>query len=159
MSTFIGWLIEQSDETLDEANTRYSVEINYRTKIKEILENYAKITLGFVSAALKQANLHAKQIFDDGLVRIIVSSRNWDDGEWVVVVSWNPHHNCFIITTGFYNKMTRDISIKRGGGKKCGAENAAEIASEVKTLMHTLKGLKDRHVQKLKGVPLKRGPK
>lgn len=157
MKTFIDWLISQ--QKLEENNTRYSVEVNFRTSVKEILEHYAKITLGYVSAALKAANFHVKQVFDDGLIRILVSSRNWDDGEWVVVVSWNPHHNDFFITKGFYNKLTKSVSVKKESSEKCEAQNASEITKKVRNLMHDLKGQKDRHLEKLKKVPLKRGPK
>lgn len=158
MDNFIGWLKNQ-EAAINESNTRYSVEVNYRTRIKEALEAYARITLGYVSAALKHAEFHVKQVFDDGLLRILVSIRNWDDGGWVAVLSWNPHHNCFFITTGFYNKLTKSVSVKKDEGKKCEADNAAELTNQVKNVMHSLKGTKDRYVEKLKKVPLKRGPK
>ena len=151
MDTFKSWL--------NESNTRYSVEVNFRTKIKEVLESYARICLGYVSAALKQADLHVKQVFDDGLIRILVSARNWDDGSWTIVVSWNPHHNCFVITKGFYNKLNKQISYKIGSETHCKTDNASEITALVKSTMHQLKNEPDRHIQKLKGVPLKRGPK
>ena len=160
MDNFIGWLKKKEQGPLTEdSSTRYSVEVNYRTRIKEALEAYARITLGYVSAALKHADYHVKQVFDDGLLRILVSTRNWDDGEWVAVVSWNPHHSMFLITTGFYNKLTKSVSVKKDSAKKIEAENAAEITNHVKNMMHHLKGLKDRHIEKLKKVPLKRGPK
>jgi hypothetical protein len=85
METFIGWL--KSQEKLDEADTRYSVEVNYRTRTTEILHNAAKITLGYASAALKKAEFHVKQVFEEEPLRIMVSARNWDDGEWVCLVS------------------------------------------------------------------------
>lgn len=152
MDTFKGWI-------LNESNTRYSVEVNFRTKIKEVMESYARICLGYVSAALKQTDMHVKQVFDDGLIRIIVSARNWDDGSWVVVVSWNPHHNCFVITKGFYNKMNKQVSYKNGSEIHCKTDNASEITAQVRTTMHQIKDQPDRHVEKLKRVPLKRGPK
>lgn len=159
MQTFIQWMAAKA-EPVNESNTRYSVEVNFRTKIKEILENYAKVSLGYVSAALKASDFHIKQVFDDGLIRVLVSSRNWDDGEWVVVVSWNPHHNSFFITKGFYNKMTKNVSIpKAHTSDKMKADNAAQITAEIRNMMHDLKDKKDRHIQKLKKVPLKRGPK
>ena len=52
MKSFIGWLKIQ--DTLSEADTRYSVEVNFRTKIEEVMKNAAKITLGYASAALKK---------------------------------------------------------------------------------------------------------
>ena len=157
METFIGWLKQQ--ESINETSTRYSVEVNFRTKIGDILENYAKIALGYVSAALKHSDFHVKQVFDDGLIRILVSARNWDDGEWVVVVSWNPHHRCFFITKGFYDRMNKQVSFKNDSASKCDSDNPSDITAQIKNLMHHLKDQPDRHVLKLKKVPLKRGPK
>jgi len=159
MITFIGWLKTRSDDSLSESNTRYSVEVNFRTKIKEVLEHYAKICLGYVSAALKHADFHVKQIFDDNVIRILVSSRNWDDGEHVVVVSWNPHHQCFFITKGHFNKMEKNVTFQKGSPEKCETDSANEIAQKVKSLMHSLKDVPDKHLEKLKKVPLKTGPK
>jgi hypothetical protein len=157
MQTFIEWL--RNLEPLNEENTRYSVEVNFRTKVGEVLEHYARITLGYVSAALKHSDYHVKQVFDDGLIRILVSSRNWDDGTWVVVVSWNPHHKRFFITKGFYNKLSKGVSYTKGSEQPCDSDNASEITGAVKNLLHHLKDQKDRHIEKLKKVPLKRGPK
>lgn len=157
MHTFIGWLKSLTEENLNEADTRYSVEVNFRTRTKEILHNAAKITLGYASAALKKADFHVKQVFEEEPLRILVSKRNWDDGEWVCVASWNSHENCYVISKGFYNKDRKSVSVQNS--KKCEAENAAEIANAVKNMMHGLKDQPDRHVERLKKVPLKRGPK
>ena len=155
MSDFIDWL---KNSLVNEGNTRYSIEVNFRSKVEEILSGYAKICLGYVSAALKDV-FHVKQIFEDNLVRIMVSSRNWDDGEWVVVVSWNPNHKSFVISKGFYNKMHKSVSIDKDTPKKIESNNAADIVKEVKNLMHHLKDKPDKHIEKLKKVPLKTGPK
>ncbi len=148
-------LIPNLTESAD--STRYSVEINYRTTADEALEAYAKISLGYVSAGIKQHNFHVKHVYTEKPVRILVSSRNWDDGEWVVVVSWNPEHKCFICSKGFYNKDRRTVSVQ--SSEKCEHDNAAEITKHIYNLMHDLKGKPDRHQEKLKPVPLKRGPK
>ena len=155
MQTFITWLKNQ--ETIAEADTRYSVEVNYRTKTDEVLAHAAKITLGYVSAALKKMDLHVKQIFEQEPFRIMVSTRNWDDGEWVSLVSWNPKERQYVVSKGFYNKDRKTVSVQES--KKSDAENAAQIASEVRNIMHSLKDAPDRHIEKLKKVPLKRGPK
>lgn len=155
MSDFIDWL---KNSSVNEGNTRYSIEVNFRSKVEEILSGYAKICLGYVSAALKDG-FHVKQIFEDNLIRIMVSSRNWDDGEWVVVVSWNPNHKSFVISKGFYNKMHKSVSIDKDTSKKIESNNAADIVKEVKNLMHHLKDKPDKHIEKLKKVPLKTGPK
>lgn len=155
MKSFIGWLKNQ--EKLNESDTRYSVEVNFRTKTEEILKNAAKITLGYVSAALKKSDFHVKQVFEESPLRILVSSRNWDDGEWVGVVSWNPNKMCYIISNGFYNKSRKTVSVQKS--INCDAENAAEIFKKIKQIMHDLKNKPDRKIEKLKKVPLKRGPR
>lgn len=138
-------------------STRYSVEVNFRTTPDETLEAYSKIALGYVSAGLKQHNFHVKHVYTEKPVRILVSSRNWDDGEWVVVVSWNPEHKCFVVSKGFFNKDRHTVSVQ--SSEKCKGDNASEITKHVFNLMHDLKGKPDRHQEKLKPVPLKRGPK
>src|SRR5882672_424810 len=105
MQSFVSWL--KSLIPVNEADTRYSVEVNYRTKTDEVLKAAAKITLGYVSAALKKAEFHVKQVFEEEPFRIMVSARNWDDGEWVVIVSWNPQEHCYVISKGFYNKLQK----------------------------------------------------
>jgi len=150
---------EHREHTLVEAveTSRYSIEVNYRTKKDEVLEGFAKITLGYVSAALKKNGYHTKHVFSEKPLRLLVSTRNWDDGEWVGAVTWNSEHACFVISKGFYNRERRTISIQTN--KKCDADNAAEIAKELNNMMHHLKDQPDRHQEKLKPVPLKRGPK
>jgi hypothetical protein len=155
MQTFIGWLKEQT--RIDEADTRYSVEINFRSRTDEILKSAAKITLGYASAALKKAEFHVKQIFEEEPYRIMVSSRHWDDGEWVSMASWSSKEKCYIISKGFYNKVRKSVSVQQS--KRSESENAAEIANELKSMMHNLKNEPDRKVEKLKKVPLQRGPK
>jgi hypothetical protein len=141
------------------SNSRYSVEVNYRTKIKEMLEGFAKICLGYVSAGMKQSGYHVKHVYEEKPLRILVSSRNWDDGEWVGIVYFHPDHDggSFVISKGFYNKDVKSVSMQ--SRQKCKGNSAAEITAELRNLMHSLKGKPDRHVEKLKGVPLKRGPK
>lgn len=149
------WLITFTETT---TSTRYSIEINYRSNIEEVLDAFAKICLGYVSAALKQNKYHVKHVYDDKPIRILVSSRNWDDGEWSGVVSFNPKNGgSFIISKGFYNKGRRTVSIQ--SSKKSSADSAVEITKEIRNMMHDLKNKPDRHNDKLKGVNLKRGPK
>jgi len=150
---------EWMEKRLDEGNTRYSVEVNYRTRTKEVLEGFAKIALGYVSAGLKKHGYHVRQIFDEEPARIMVSSRNWDDGEWVGMISYSPKEEggCFIMSNGFYNKDRKTVSIQRS--EKCKNDTPAEMAKELVNMMHGLKGVKDRHAEKLNPVRLKRGPK
>jgi hypothetical protein len=150
---------EHRQENLTEAaqTSRYAVEVNYRTTAKEALEGFAKICLGYVSAALKNHGYHTKHVFTEKPLRLLVSSRNWDDGEWAGVITWHPDHNCFVISKGFYNKERRSVSIQ--SSKKCDGDSAADVTRELHNAMHQLKQQPDRHVEKMKPVPLKRGPK
>ena len=136
---------------------RYSVEVNYRTTGDEALEGFAKICLGFVSAALKNYGYHTKQVFSEKPVRLLVNTRNWDDGSWCGVITWNPEHHCFIISKGFYNKDRKTVSVQTS--KKCAGNSAADVAKELHNTIHHLKSQPDKHKEPLKPVSLKRGPK
>lgn len=172
MKSYFNWKLENTIQEntnllewyekniLNEAtNSRYSVEVNFRTKIKEMLDGFAKICLGYVSAALKQNGYHIKHVFEESPIRILVSSRNWDDGEWVGIVYFHPDHDggCFMISKGFYNREAKTVSMQ--SRHKCQGTSAAEIAAEMRNIMHSLKNTPDKHREKLKGVNLKRGPK
>ena len=110
--------------------TRYSVEVSYRSKAKEAMEAFAKIALGYVSASMKKNDYHVKHVFDEKPMRILISSRNWDDGEWVGVVHFNPDHDggCFVISKSYYNKIRKTVSLK--GSKKCDGDSASEIVKD-----------------------------
>lgn len=140
-------------------STRYSIEVNFRSSKNEMLEAFAKICLGFVSAAIKQSGYHIKHVYDESPIRILVSSRNWDDGEWIGMVSFNPNvdNGSFFISKGFYNKDRKTVSIQNS--QKCKGTSASEITRDLRNMMFQLKSEPDRHAEKLKGVPLKRGPK
>jgi len=156
MKTFEDWIFKSL--LIESApTTRYSVEVNYRTTSKEALESFAKIALGYVSATLKGHDYHVKHVFDEKPLRILVSSRNWDDGEWTGVISYNYEHRCFVFSRGFFNKDRKTVSIQKS--EKCSGNSAAEIAKEIINIMHDLKDKPDRKRDKLRPVPLKRGPK
>ena len=144
---------------LEESTARYSIEVNFRSALPDIAESFAKICLGFVSAALKQNDYHIKQIYDEKPIRILVSSRNWDDGEWVGLVSFNPDHEggSFVISKGFYNRDRRSVSIQ--SSHKCKGNSAADIAAELRNMMFSLKKKPDRHQEKLNPVKQRTGPK
>lgn len=146
-------------QLLKENNSRYSVGVDYRTNIKDVLNGFAKISLAYVSAGLKQSGYHVKRIFEQDPLRVLVSSRNWDDGEWVGMVSFNPNveGGCFVISRGFYNKDRKTITVQRS--EKCKQDNPADIVKELRNLMNELKNKKDNNVEKLNPVKLKRGPK
>lgn len=137
--------------------SRYAIEVNYRTTSKESLEGFAKICLGYISAALKNHGYHTKHVFTEKPLRLLVSSRNWDDGEYCGVITWNDTHNCFVISKGFYNKDRRTVSIQQS--QKCSGDSAADVTKELHNMMHHLKGQPDRHIEKMKPVPMKTGPK
>lgn len=149
---FGDWLAKRIDE-----NTRYSVEVNYRTKSGEVLRGFAKIALGYVSAAMKKRGYHVKQVFEEEPLRIVVSSRNWDDGEWVGMIHYRASEQCFVVSNGFYNRDRKTVSVQRS--EKCSSDTPAEMVKSLLNLMHRLKDEPDRHSEKLKPVLLKRGPK
>lgn len=148
----------KNSELVESVQTsRYSVEVNYRTNGDEALEGFAKICLGYISAALKNHGYHTKHVFSEKPLRLLISSRNWDDGEWAGVVTWHPDHKCFVISKGFYNRERKTVAIQ--SSSKCTGNSAADVAKELINTMHQLKGQPDRQTEKLKPVPLKRGPK
>jgi len=149
----------QKTGTFTEAveTSRYAVEVNYRTTAKEASEGFAKIALGYVSAALKNAGFHTKHVFTEKPLRLMVSTRNFDDGEWVGIVAWNQEHNCFVISQGFYNRLRKTVSVQNT--KKCTGDNASDVAKELTNMVHHLKNQPDRHQDKLKPVRLQPGPK
>lgn len=151
---FENWLKRRE---LNESTTRYSVEINYRTNSDEVLEGFAKIGLGYVSAAMKKNGYHVRQVFDEDPIRIIVSSRNWDDGEWAGLITYNKKENCFIISNGFYNKERKSVAVQRS--EKCTEKTPSGLTKQLINMMHTLKNKPDRHQEKLRPVKMKRGPK
>ena len=143
--------------------TRYSIEVNYRSQRAEVLDAYAKILLGYVSAAMKQNGYHIKQVFEEKPIRIIVSSRNWDDGEWAGMVYFHPEHEggSFIVAKGYYNAQRVPPTVTVQSSKKCEGDSAAEVTRELRNMMHQARSEPDKtqERQKLKPVPLKRGPK
>lgn len=154
MKTFENWAFQRLNES---TTAKYSVEVNYRTNKNEALEAYAKIALGYVSAIIKSHDYHVKQVYDEKPIRLLVSQRNWDDGEWTIVVTWNPEQHCFVISKGFYNKDRATVSVQNS--EKCPGDSASDVAKHVMNLMNSLKDTPNGHQPKLKPVPLKRGPK
>jgi hypothetical protein len=150
---------EHKQQNLTEASerSRYSIEVNYRTNSDEALDGFAKICLGYVSAALKNAGYHTKHVYTETPLRLLVSSRNWDNGEWVGCITWHAGHKCFVLSKGNYNRDRGTISIVKS--EKCNGNSASEISKELINIMHNLKSQPDKHQDKLKPVPLKRGPK
>lgn len=159
MSNFNEWLEHKNPELaiplLNEGAARYSVEVNYRTTMQEMIDNAAKLILGYVSSALKDCGFHIKNIYDAEPYRIIVSTRNWDDGEWTGIVLFK--NNEFILAKGHYNKDKKTVSLM--DSHKSTGKSAAEIAREMRNYMEKLKHEKPRGSNTLEGAPMKRGPK
>jgi hypothetical protein len=152
MKSFNEWKLEESVDA-----SRYSISVNYRTNPEEVLDAYSKISLGYISAAMKNYGFHTKHVFTEQPYRLIVASRNWDDGEWVGLVSWDHKNKCFVISRGFYNKANKTASIIKT--EKCAGTTASEVSKELYKLLQDFKEQPDRFKEKLKPVSLKRGPK
>jgi hypothetical protein len=157
---YLSNIFNEKNNTISETieHTRYSVEINYRTKKEDVLSGFAKIALGYVSAALKREGYHVKLIFDEEPYRIIVTARNWDDGGWCGLISYNHKIDMFVLSKGFYNKSKKTVSVT-SSEKVDGEINASNMTKKLKDVMDDLKNKKDMHKEKLKGINLKRGPK
>jgi len=148
---------EITDRLFSENAGRYSVEVNYRTNFDELLEGFAKLVLGYVSAAVKNGGQHCKQVFDEKPFRIVCSPRPWEDGGWAIVVTYEPDHGGFHLSKGFFNKALKTVTVQNT--KKIEGQSAAEIYREVAKELGEIKGKPPHHVGDLKGVNLKTGPK
>jgi len=138
-------------------SSRYAVEVNYRTTVDEMNHGFAKIALGYVSAALKKMNYHVKLVFSEKPLRVIVSSRNWDDGEWVGMISYNNELDCFVLSKGHYNKMKKSVIVTEKE-KVEGKISAEEMSNKLYKKMQELKSLPDKKKDTIH-VSHKRGPK
>jgi hypothetical protein len=137
--------------------SRYAVEVDFKTTADEANFGFAKIALGYVSSCLKKMGYHVKLVFTEKPLRVIVSSRNWDDGEWVGVISYNSQYNTFVLSKGNFNKSDKTVSLKSSQymQKPFSGKNLSE---KLKSVMDELK--KEKNVKKPEIViNLKRGPK
>jgi len=142
-------------QKLEEQTSRYSIEVNYRTTKQEILDGFAKLTLGYVSAAMKNCGYHTRVMFDEKPYRVVVSSRSWDDGEWVAILLYNASLDSFVIGSGHYNKDKKTVSIQHH--RKCEGDSGSDLARELRNLMERLKKQPAR--TEIEPAALKRGPK
>lgn len=137
--------------------SRYAVEVNYKTTIEEANHGFAKIALGYISAALKKMDYHVKLVFTNKPLRVIVSSRNWDDGEWVGMISYNNHLGFFVLSKGYYNKMHQTVKVS-SSEKVAGTINASSMAEKLASEMEKIKDIPDKKTDDLR-IHMKRGPK
>jgi hypothetical protein len=120
-------------------NSRYSVEVNFDTTKDDCLISYAKIMLGYISAAMKKMNYHVKLVFSENPLRLIVASRNWDDGEWVGMISYNEGKDHFTISKGVEETNILENPI-----------NAKILSHKLRDIMKNLEDKKDRFVPSFK---------
>lgn len=136
--------------------SRYSIEVNYRTSKKDVLDAWAKLVLGFVSAALQREGYHVKHVYTEKPLRILVSTNNWDDGSWTTILMYNHTSECFVISSGFWNKDRRTVSVQRDTGK-CAEDTASALVNKLLNFMYEVK---KRDPRKLTADSImKRGPK
>jgi hypothetical protein len=145
-------LVQESVET-----SRYAIDVNYRTTMDDVSFGFAKIALGYVSAALKRMGYHIKMVFSEKPLRVIVSSRNWDDGEWVGMICYNAQLGCFILSKGHYNRMKKSVNVV-SSEKIDSKPSASEMAAKLKEKMASIENLPSKKNLEIK-VNLKRGPK
>lgn len=145
-----------SEWFLTEQSSRYSIEHNYRTNLSEVLENYARLTLGYISAALK-AHYHVKLVLNSKPLRIIVSTKNWDDGERDAIISFHELSKRFIFSKGFYNKGSRTVSLD-AIHKTLEGNSASDLVKEILPMLHVLEK-EEQKPPELKPLKHKTGPK
>lgn len=125
-----------SDLLSENKVSRYSVEVNYRTNLKEVVDGFARLSLTFISAALKNSQYHIKIVLTEKPYRIIISERNFQDGEYACVVQFSETLNCFTISTGFFNRIKKTVNIQNT--IKAKGMSASEVSTEVLEIMHKL---------------------
>ncbi len=140
-----------------ESGSRYSIEVNFRSTWKEAKEHFVKLVLGYVMAAMKQHGYHVKHVYTARPYRILISTRQWDDGEWCGIVSFNHDQDCWVFSEGVYSKMRQSCSVVKSA--KIDAESASEITREVISKMSELKKRDPRDGAKLNPAKQKRGPR
>jgi hypothetical protein len=141
--------------------SRYAVEVDFRTTSQEANYGFAKIALSYVSSAIKNLGFHVKLVFTEKPLRVIVSSRNWDDGEWVGMISYNDDLNMFVLSKGTFNKADKTVSVKSKEAFQNDKENplsGKSMSEKLKSVMDNLKGMKAEPKPDI-GFKLKRGPK
>jgi len=137
--------------------SRYAIDVNYRTTIEEANHGFAKIALGYVSAALKKMGFHVKLVFSEKPLRIIVSSRNWDDNEWVGMISYNSTLGAFVLSKGYYNRSKKTVTVMQSN-KIDGSPSASDMVEKLKKQMDELQHSPERKKAQVQ-MDLKRGPK
>lgn len=147
------------DKIMTEAHqtSRYSIEVNYRTNIEEVMNECARLQISYISAGMKAVGYHTKLMLTDKPFRVMISTRNWDDGEWVGICCFNHSDSCYVLAQGHYNKDRKTVSIQKSS--KCMEKSAAEVVKKMRNLMEQLKKESPRDSNSLKPVNLKRGPK
>ena len=99
-----------------------------------------------------------KMVFSEKPLRVLASVRNWDDGGWVGIISFNEKLQMFVISKGYYNKDKKTVHVTKSE-KHEDEESAASLTANLKKMMDNIKHEPDRQEEKLKGINLKRGPK
>jgi hypothetical protein len=137
--------------------SRYAVEVDFTTTSDQANHGFAKIALGYVSSCLKKLGYHCRLVFTEKPLRVIVSSRNWDDGEWIGMITYNESLSMFVLSKGYYNKLdkTVDVQSKKQLDKPYSGQAMAE---KLKNMMMDLKKEDPRPPQQI-SINLKRGPK
>lgn len=138
-------------------HSRYSVEVNYRTELSEVTDAFAKLVLGYVSAAIKNCGYHCKILLNTKPYRVLACVRNWDDGEWVSLAVFDHKKHQFIMAEGSYNKVKKTVTIAKS--EKSDHKSASDIVREMRNTLERLKKTDPIRSSALKPVKLKTGPK
>lgn len=144
----------------ESGGNRYSIEVNYRTSFEEVLDHFVKLALGYIMAALKQHGYHVKHVYSVKPFRILVSTRQWEDREWVGVVNFDYEARCFVFHKGWYDKMRQTAHIaKEGATSRLNGQSASDVVRDLRGKMDALKSEPLRDGEAMNPVRGKRGPK
>lgn len=144
---------------LERTGVRYAVDVNYRTNMSEVMDHYAQLCLGYLKKALNSHGYSVKQVYSVKPYRLIVSTRQWQDREWVGVVNFDEETSSFVWHAAVYDKGRKSAKIPDGHSKKLNGRSASALFDELNPLLRELKDRPLRYGEPLKPAPRKRGPK
>lgn len=144
---------------LERTGVRYAVDVNYRTNMSEVLDHFSQLSLGYLKKALNNHGYNVKQVYSAKPYRLIVSTRQWQDREWVGVVNFDEETAHFVWHEAVYDKGRKTAKIPEGHSKKLKGRSASSLFEEVHPMLKELKDRPLRYGEPMNPAPRKRGPK
>lgn len=149
----------ESRPLLERTGVRFAVDINYGTDMGEVIDHYSQLCLGYLKKAFNNHGFPVKQVYSVKPYRLIISTRQWQDREWVGIVNFDEPTSSFVWHEGLYDKGRKTAGIPDGASKKLSGKSAAALFDEIMPLLRALKDKPLRYGENLKPALRKRGPK